>query len=175
VVVVVVVLLVSPGSKKHSSSTTSTQAASGLGSSTSTSTATSSTKTGTAKTSTAKTGTTAAQVVGQSNLNPPSGSGKAKGVAFIVKDGSAYGIIIQATGVAPNSHNAYAAWLSNTPTDSVRLGFVSPGVGKNGELQTGGALPTNSAHYKELLLTLETTANPKTPGTIVLEGAFKGP
>ncbi len=161
-VVVVVVLVAGGGSKRHNSTATDTHAASGSTTSAGTSTGTSSTKTATP------------QVVAQINLNPPSGSGSTKGVAFVVKEGTAFGIIIQATGVAPNSHNAYAAWLSNTPTDSVRLGFVTPGVGKTGALQTGGALPTNAAHYKELLLTLETSSNPKTPGTIVLEGPFKG-
>ena len=47
-------------------------------------------------------------------------------------------------------------------------------VGKNGRLQTEGPLPTNAAHYKNLLLTLETSATPKTPGQVVLQGALKG-
>ena len=82
--------------------------------------------------------------------------------------------MIEAPGVAPNSHNAYAVWLSNTPTDSTRVGFVNQGVGKNGRLQTGGALPANAAHYKDVLLTLETQSSPKTPGTVILGGQLKG-
>jgi hypothetical protein len=111
-------------------------------------------------------------VVGQSNLNPPGGTGQAKAVAFVVKEGSAFGIVIEAAHVAPNNHNAYAAWLYNSPTDAYRLGFVSPPVGKSGQLQVGSPLPTNAAHYKQLLLTLETQSNPKSPGTIVLQGPF---
>jgi hypothetical protein len=111
-------------------------------------------------------------VVGQSNLNPPDGKGQAKGVAFVVKEGTAYGIVIEAAHVAPNSHNAYAAWLYNSATDAYRLGFVSPAVGKTGQLQVGSPLPTNASHYKQLLLTLETASNPKSPGTIVLQGPF---
>lgn len=176
-VVVVLVLVLHGGSKKHSS-TTATSAASGsttaAGSSTTGTSTTGTSTTGTSSSGTSTTATTPAQVVAQINLNPPSGSGSTKGVGFVVKDGKAYGIIIQAQKVAPNSHNAYAAWLSNSPADSERIGFVSPGVGKNGQLQTGGALPTNAGKYKELLLTLETSSNPKTPGTIVLEGPFKG-
>ena len=84
-------------------------------------------------------------------------------------------MIIQASGLAPNSHNAYAVWLSNTPTDSTRVGFVNQAVGKNGKLETGGPLPANAARFKELLLTLETQNNPKTPGPVVLQGAFKLP
>ncbi len=171
VVVVVVVLIVAISGGGSSNRPSSTPAAA--------------TGTGTA-TSTARRhdrGTTAghhlgdddsAKVVAQINLNPPSGTGAAKGVAFVVKAGKADGIVIEAQGVAPNSHNAYAVWLSNSPTDSVRVGFVTPGVGKNGRLQTGGALPSNAAHYKELLLTLETQNSPKTPGPVVLQGAMKG-
>jgi hypothetical protein len=111
-------------------------------------------------------------VVGQSNLNPPDGKGQAKGVAFVVKEGTAYGIVIEAAHVAPNNHNAYAAWLYNSATDAVRLGFVSPAVGKTGQLQVGSPLPSNASKYKQLLLTLETQSNPKSPGTIVLQGPF---
>jgi hypothetical protein len=127
---------------------------------------------------TGTTGTTGtksqAQIVAQVNLNPPSATGPSKGVGLVVKDGSAYGLIIEAQNVAPNSHNAYAVWLSNSSTDTLRLGFVNPAVGKTGKLQVGTGLPTNAGHYKELLLTLETETNPKTPGQVVLEGAFKG-
>lgn len=127
---------------------------------------------------TGTTGTTGtksqAQIVAQVNLNPPSGTGSSKGVGLVVKDGSAYGLIIEAQNVAPNSHNAYAVWLYNSSTDTLRLGFVNPAVGKTGKLQVGTGLPTNAGHYKELLLTLETQSNPKTPGQVVLEGAFKG-
>ncbi len=163
VVAVVVVLLVvvsSGSSNKHSSS-----AAAG-----SASTATTSTS-GTTSTSTT---TPKAQVVAQSNLNPPSGSGAAKGVGIVVKEGNAYGIVIEAAHVAPNNKNAYAAWLYNSAGDAYRLGFVSPPVGKNGTLQVGSTLPSNAGHYKQLLLTLETQSNPKSPGTIVLQGPFTG-
>jgi hypothetical protein len=167
VVVVLVSLLSGGSSPKHSSSTVASTPAG------TSSTATTGT-TGTTGTATTGTSTSQAQVVGQVNLNPPSGSGAAKGVGLVVKDGSAYGIVIEAQGVAPNNHNAYAAWLYNSSTDTVRLGFVNPAVGKTGKLQVGSGLPTNAGHYKELLLTLETASNPKTPGTIVLEGPFKG-
>jgi hypothetical protein len=157
VVVVLVALLSGGSSPKHSATTAA------------------STPPRTSTTGSTGTSTTQAQIVGQVNLNPPSGSSStAKGVALVVKDGSAYGVVIEAQAVAPNNHNAYAAWLYNSPTDSLRLGFVNPAVGKTGKLQVGSALPTNAGHYKQLLLTLETQSNPKTPGTIVLKGSFKG-
>jgi hypothetical protein len=170
VVVVVVVLLAVLGGSSSSKKTPTTAALS-----TPTRTATTGSTATTTGTTGSTTGTTGqAQIVSQVNLNPPSGSGSTKGIGLIVKDGSAYGLIIEAQDVAPNNHNAYAAWLYNSPTDTVRLGFVNPAVGKTGKLQVGSGLPSNAGHYKELLLTLETASNPKTPGQIILEGAFKG-
>jgi hypothetical protein len=162
-VVVVLVTVIGGGSSKNQPTT----AASSTPARTTTTTA--------AGSSTGTTGTNGqAKIVAQVNLNPPSGSGSAKGVGLVVKDGSAYGLIIEAQDVAPNSHNAYAVWLSNSSTDSLRLGFVNPAVGKTGKLQVGTGLPTNAGHYKQLLLTLETQSNPKTPGQVVLAGPFKG-
>jgi Sigma-70, region 4 len=164
-IVVVLIALISGGkSSKHSSSASAAAA----GTSTRSSTAPATTGTGT-------TATNAAKVVGQINLNPPSGTSAAKGIAVIVQTSNAFGVIIQASGLAPNSHNAYAVWLSNTPTDSTRVGFVNQAVGEDGKLQTGGPLPANAAHFKELLLTLETQNNPKAPGPTVLQGALKLP
>jgi hypothetical protein len=47
-------------------------------------------------------------------------------------------------------------------------------VGKTGEFQVGSALPTNAGRFKQLLITVETQSNPKSPGTTLLQGAFKG-
>jgi hypothetical protein len=125
-------------------------------------------------TASSATSTATAHAVAQINLNPPSGSSPAKGIAVVVQDGSAYGIVLEAQHVARNNHNAYAVWLSNSPADSMRLGFVSPAVGKSGQLEVGSTLPANAGHYQKLLLTLETQSAPKTPGAIVLAGPFKG-
>jgi hypothetical protein len=126
--------------------------------------------------STASTSTTSpqVQVVSQSNLNPPGGKGSAKGVGVVVKANKAYGIIIEAQRLPPNNHNAYAAWLSNSATDNLRLGFVGQPVGKTGKLEVASPLPANAGHYKQLLLTLETQTKPKSPGTVVLQGPFQG-
>ena len=169
VVVVVVVLLVVLSGPSSSNHTSTTSALAG-GTATQPSTATTGTTSGT----TTGTTSTGAKIIGQVNMNPPSGKGSAKGVAFIVQASSALGVIIQASGLTPNSHNAYAVWLSNSPADSKRVGFVNQAVGKNGRLQTGGQLPSNATHYKDLLLTIETQNSPKTPGPVVLEGSFVG-
>jgi Sigma-70, region 4 len=153
VVVVLLVVLSGSSSSKHTS-TPAAQAARTSSSSTSTS-------------------ASQAQVVAQSNLNPPSGtSSQTKGVAFVVKEGAAYGIVIEAAHVPPNNHNAYAAWLYNSAGDAYRIGFVSPAVGKSGQLQVGSPLPTNAGHFRQLLLSVETQSNPKSPGQILLQGPF---
>ena len=168
VVAIVVVLIAVIGAAKSSTHTSSPSAAAS-------STTTKSSTTPAAAAGTSATSTTGAKIVGQVNLNPPTGTGAAKGVAFIVQAGTALGVIIQATGLAPNSHNAYAVWLSNTPSNSTRVGFVNQAVGKDGKLQTGGPLPANASQFKELLLTLETQSNPTAPGQTILRGALTLP
>jgi hypothetical protein len=130
--------------------------------------------TGTSTTPATSTTSPQVQVVSQSNLNPPPGGhGAAKGVGVVVKAAKAYGIIIEAQNLPANNHNAYAAWLYNSPADALRLGFVGQAV-KNGKLEVASPLPTNAGHFRQLLLTLETQAQPKVPGTVVLQGPFHG-
>ena len=177
IVVVLVLIIVLSSPKSNNRSSTGTVAA---GTTTSTpSTTTPSGGTGTTGTATTGTGTGTStvkpKVIGQVNMNAPSGSGAAKGAALVVQEGTSTGIILEASGLEPNSHNAYAVWLSNTPTDSTRLGFVNQAVGKDGRLETGGALPANATHYTKLLLTLETQNNPKTPPGPVRSPAAKAP
>jgi hypothetical protein len=120
---------------------------------------------------------TAASVVAQVNLTPPSGRGKAAGIAEVLRQGATKGIAIVAQHVTPNTTkppNAYAVWLYNSPADARILGFVNPGVGSNGRLSTAGALPSDASRFKELVVTLETSGAPKTPGTIVLQGKLAG-
>jgi hypothetical protein len=162
VVIVVVVIVISSGNSS-SSPNSNTSSVAGTASTTSTTSAT--------------TSSVSAQVVDQINLSPPNPASKAAGIAEVLKEGATDGIAIVAQKVAPNTTNpanAYAVWLYNSPTDAHILGFVNPGVGSNGRLSTAGGLPSNAAQYKELIVTVETTASPKTPGSIILQGALKG-
>jgi hypothetical protein len=150
VIVVLVIVLSSGGSSKKSSSAASRST---------------STRSGTS---------TQPKVVAQINLLSPTHT-KAAGVAEVLKQGGNTGIAIVAQGLPANTkHDAYAVWLYNGPSDSHILGFVNPGVATNGRLSTAGALPTDAAHFKQLIVTLETQAKPKAPGTIVLQGALTG-
>ncbi len=127
--------------------------------------------------STTSAGSTAVKRVAQINLNPPSPGSKAVGVAAVLDEGSAQGIEIVAQHMPPNAThppNAYAVWLYNSSADAHLLGFVVPGVGPKGQLQTAGLLPSNASRYKQLVITIETSAKPKAPGPIVLQGAVIG-
>jgi hypothetical protein len=155
VVAIVLVLLLTGGSSKTHTSSTAARAT-------------------TPATSTAG-ATTTSRAVAQVNLFPPNAGGQAKGIAQIRSANNALFVLIYATGVPANNHNAYAVWLYNSPSSSRLVGFVSPDVGSSGQLQTAGQLPANPANYKQLLVTLETQAHPKGPGQIVLAGTFKIP
>lgn len=169
VLIVVLSIVLSGGSSKGGHTTPHT----GTAGTTPTTASTPATST-TGSTPTTSTTGQAAKIVAQVNLNPPSG-GSAKGVAEILKAGSTQAVAIVATHVAPNkAHDAYAVWVYNSPSDAFRLGFVSPGVGSSGKLQTEGPLPANASHFHHLIVTLESSPNPKTPGQIVLEGDLTG-
>ena len=116
-------------------------------------------------------------VVAQINLTAAKSGSKAAGIAEVLKEGANNGIAIVAEHITPNTTkppNAYAVWLYNSTSDAQLLGFVNPGVGKNGRLSTAGGLPSNAAHFHQVIVSLETKADPKTPGTIVLHGALSG-
>jgi outer membrane biosynthesis protein TonB len=181
VIVLVIVLSIALSGGGSKGGHTTPAAAAGTTPTTASTPSTTSTPTtaSTPTTSTSATGTTStsgqsAKIVAQVNLNAPSG-GSAKGVAEVLKAGSTEAVAIIAQHVAPNkAHDAYAVWAYNSPTDAVRLGFVSPGVTSSGKLQTEGPLPANASHFHHLIITLETQSDPKTPGQIVLEGDLTG-
>jgi hypothetical protein len=115
--------------------------------------------------------------VAQLNLLPPSGAGGAKspaGKAQVVMIGSGRrGIVISARSMPANTRgDAYAVWLFSDKLHLVMLGFVNPGVGRNGRLSTAGGLPGDAASYRYILITLETSHSPRVPGRVVLEGSF---
>jgi len=167
--VVVIALLSSGGSKKNSTTTASRPAAT---SSTPTTSSTPSTST-----STSTTAANGAKLVAQINLTAPTSAAATKpvGVALVLKQGKNTGIAIRAQNLPANGkHDAYAVWLYKSSKDSHILGFVNPAVGSNGVLQAEAALPANAGHFSQLLVTKETQQSPKSPGTIVLQGALKG-
>jgi sigma-70-like protein len=170
IIVGLIVLLGSGGSKKQQSTIASTPANTPAASATNPSAPAASSTTTTST-------STAAKVVSQINLTPPAAGSKAAGIAEVLREGSTNGIAIVAQNVPPNTThppNAYAVWLYNSPTDAKILGFVNPGVPKSGKLSTAGGLPTNASHYKQLIVTVESSSSPKAPGTVILQGTLTG-
>ncbi len=107
-------------------------------------------------------------------MTPPTGGGKTKGVALVLQQGSLRGLGIEAEHVPPTSakhRTTYAVWLYNSPSDATRLGYFSKGVNKKGALGSTAELPANAAHYKYLIITVETgDKTSKTPGAVLLKG-----
>jgi hypothetical protein len=177
VIVVVIVLIASGGSNNKtpvaSTPTTPTTPATTPSGTTSTP-STSTTPATTPATTPGTTPTTPTKPLAQINLTSPTSVKGTGGFADVVKQGTQLGIVIAAQGIAANTkHNAYAVWLANPGGTSLLLGFVSPPVSSNGRLETVGKLPANAASFKDVLVTLETVAKPKGPGTIVLQGTLK--
>jgi hypothetical protein len=78
-------------------------------------------------------------------------------------------LLLQAHGLAANSHgDSYAVWLFNAPGDARLLGFVSPGVGAAGTFSSGVTLPDDAFRFHTLIVTLEQSSQPTTPGRAVL-------
>jgi Sigma-70, region 4 len=174
VVVALIVLLGSGSSKKKPNTLASTPTTAGA---TPAASATTPAASASSSATTTTTASTAAKVVAQINLTPPATGSKAAGIAEVLHEGTTNGIAIVAQNVPPNTThppNAYAVWLYNSPTDAKILGFVNPGVPTSGKLSTAGGLPTNASHYKELIVTVESSANPKAPGTVILQGTLTG-
>ena len=80
-------------------------------------------------------------------------------------------VALAARGLKPNTkHNAYAVWLDNAQTNARLLGFVNPAVGHNGRLRTDGFLPPHWRYFHQLIISLESSADPRRPHHIVLVG-----
>jgi hypothetical protein len=173
VAVILIVVLSSGGSSPRRTASAPTSA-----STTTSSTTPSASASASSSTTTTSASSSGAKVISQINLSPPAGTaGKIAGIAEVLKAGSSNEIAIVAQNVPANSTkppNAYAVWLYNSPTSAHILGFVNPGVGSTGRLSTAGPLPSNAAQYKQVIVTLETNAQPKTPGKIILQGTLTG-
>jgi hypothetical protein len=165
IIAAVVIFVVKPGSgsaKHHDPSATVARVAS------------SDSSTSASSTSSTTSASQSAAIVGQINLTPPSGGGKTKGVALVLHQGSLKGLGIEAEHVPPTTtkpRTTYAVWLYNSPSDAALLGYFSKGVNRKGDLGSTAELPANAAHYKYLIITLESgDKTSKTPGTVVLKG-----
>ena len=111
-------------------------------------------------------------MVEQVNLLSPTGKARPYGIADVLRQGSTYGLEIDAISVPPSGgHSASAFWLAGGPRGPRLLGYDSKRVRHH--LQVTGALPAGFQRYRELLVTLETNANPRRPGRVVLVGRLR--
>jgi hypothetical protein len=165
IIAAIVIFVIKPGggSGKHHDPSGAVARASSSHSSTSSSSSSQTTST-----------SQSAAIVGQINLTPPTGAGKIKGVALVLRQGSLRGLGIEAAHVPPTTtkpRTTYAVWLYNSRSDAKLLGYFSKGVNKKGDLGSTAELPTDAAHYKYLVITLETgSKTSQTPGPVVLQG-----
>jgi hypothetical protein len=146
-------------------------ATSGGGSKHPTSTSTPAPPTGTATTG------HAARTIAKLVLQAAGANPNAIGAGAVVrqKDGSLL-LLVQARGLTPNSqHNAYAVWLVNTSTDARLLGFVKPAVGTSGTFSSGTTLPSDASRFHSLVVTIERSSQPTSPGTAVLRSPLSLP
>jgi hypothetical protein len=123
--------------------------------------------------------TTATQptVKAQVNLTPPKGAPASKALAIvqIVTSNGQNVVNAVAQGLPTTSKAAYGIWAYTSPTETRLIGGFDKTDNK-GHLVHQGALPqdvTDVTRYKEILVTRETSGNPKTPGTIYLRGPMQ--
>lgn len=135
-------------------------------------TATSSNASTTSSTATTSTAAGQPQVLGQVNMNPPSGSSSnAIAAVTLLRQGQENDILFQGQNIPANGKaDVYALWAVGQG-GAARLGFT-PRVKANGRLRFPGALPStvDLSKYQLLELTRETTANPSRPGTVIISG-----
>jgi hypothetical protein len=81
-------------------------------------------------------------------------------------------LLLSARGLAANHGNSYGVWLFNSASDAHLLGFVDPRVGRAGIFSSGAGLPADATHFHGLIVTIETSTDPKTPGPIVLRASL---
>lgn len=113
------------------------------------------------------------EVLGQVNLNPVEGSPSDKALAAvtIVRQGDVVALSFTGQDIPPNTRgNVYALWVIND-SEAARLGFP-PRVGKKGRLNFQGTVPDgiDITKYTAMVLSRETTPDPKTPGTVIVAG-----
>lgn len=127
---------------------------------------------------TTSTSSTTPQVLAQVNLTPPQGgpTPKALGVLNVLEQGGQKALALQAQGLPKTTKSSfYALWLTGGPNGKTRRVGFAPAVGSNGRTAGVQSLPSDAASYTRVILSRETSTNPKTPGTTVLSGALQLP
>jgi len=110
-------------------------------------------------------------LLAQVRLRSPAAGRTPEGIAKIYRSTHGDLLSLALAGVKPTSpHNMYAVWLYNTHHAARLLGFITQHLGRDGKLTTSGPLPPDPGQYRQIIVTLETQARPRTPGKIILTG-----
>jgi hypothetical protein len=117
-----------------------------------------------------------AHVRAQVNLSRPQGSPATKDALAIVQIVDLNGqeaINAVSQGLKSSDKAAYAIWVYNSPSQAKLIGGFDKKDNK-GHLVYQGALPQgfDITGYNEILVTRETSGNPKRPGTVYLRGTI---
>ena len=112
--------------------------------------------------------------VAAARLRPPPGAPapKALGIAqFARQQGqTVLGVAAQDMPKAPRG-SGYGVWMSGGSGQPLWLGYFSA-VNDRGQVGAQAVVPVSPSAYKTLLITLESTRTPKTPGKTYLSGAI---
>jgi hypothetical protein len=115
------------------------------------------------------------QVRAQVNLTPPQDAPAKKALAIVqvVDLNGQEAINAVSQGLHASKKAAYAIWVYNSPSQSKLIGGFDK-KDNNGHLVYQGALPKgfDITGYNEILVTRETSGNPKSPGTVYLRGTI---
>jgi hypothetical protein len=116
-----------------------------------------------------------AKVRAQVNLTPPADgpSKKALAIVQIVDLNGQEAVNAVSQGLKASNKAAFAIWVYNSPSQAKLIGGFDK-KDNNGHLVYQGALPKDFdiTAYNEILVTRETSGNPKSPGTVYLRGTI---
>lgn len=114
------------------------------------------------------------RVIAAAQLKPPPGSpaGKALGIAQFARqqNQTILGVAAQDMPKAAKG-SGYGVWLTGGSSAPLWLGYFSA-VNNKGQVGAQTVVPVSPTAYKTMLITLESTKNPKSPGKTYLSGAI---
>lgn len=113
-------------------------------------------------------------VIAAARLKPPPGSpaGKALGIAQFARQQGQTVLGVAAQDMPSTAKGSgYGVWLTGGSSAPLWLGYFSA-VNNKGQVGAQTVVPVSPSSFKTMLITLETTRNPKSPGKTYLSGAI---
>jgi hypothetical protein len=103
---------------------------------------------------------------------PEPATSKAVGVAYVLSQGGKRAFYLIAQDLAPLTGGAfYAVWLESATAAPIALGSLPP-LSTGGHTEGGGALPADAGSFDRIVVTVETSHHPASPGPTALSGPF---